>query len=279
MRPPDFAIVGPPKTGTSALWAWLREHPGVYMPEAKELHFFDAQRDRGVDWYLELFEPAGTRLTGEATTTYLAHPSAIRELAELNPDIRIVAVVRDPVDRAWSQYNYGLGRTWYTDSFEARVVRELGAMVAGETSSGGLINGSMYGRHLVRATEHVPVDQMLVLEYDEIDTAPLVAFEKLCRFLGVDAAFRPANLGSRENETRHVRYPRLFDAILRTRLDRVLPAPARARLSAFLSTAGYPALDPTLRDALATVFEADQASLARFLHEAGAVPTRRPPSV
>jgi hypothetical protein len=89
-------------------------------------------------------------------------------------------------------------------------------------------------------------------------------FARLCRFLQIDDGVRPESLGSRENETRHIRHPRLFHAILRTRLDRALPERGRERLSRFLSGAGYPPLDPALRAALASVFEADQAVLERF---------------
>jgi hypothetical protein len=97
-----------------------------------------------------------------------------------------------------------------------------------------------------------------------VETEPAEVFSRLCRFLRVDDAVRPENLGSRENETRRIRFPRLFNAILRTRLDRALPEPARERLSLVLSGPGYPALDPALRGALDSVFEADQAVLERF---------------
>lgn len=264
-RRPDFAIVGAPKSGTTALFEWLREHHEVYTPTAKELHFFDRNRSRGLDWYLDHFHPAGARVTGEATTTYLGHPTAIEELAAINPGVRLIAVVRDPIDRAWSQYNYGVARSWYTDSFAGMIIRELGALLTGDEQPYGLIHESRYAHNLERAARHVPRGQILVLSHDEVDTAPAVAFARLCRFLGVDETVRPVNLGSRENETRHVRFPRLFNAILRTRLDRALPASGRQRLGMLLSASGYPELDASLREALASVFADDQARLSRFI--------------
>ena len=262
---PDFAVVGAPKTGTSALFAWLREHPAVYMPEEKELHFFDGNRDRGLDWYVQQFAPAGERIAGEATTTYLGHPTAIEELARLNPEIRLIALAREPVDRAWSHYNYGVARSWYTEPFAAMVTRELGGLVEGREKPYGLVHESRYGHNLERAARHVPAERILVLRHSDVETDPARTFQRVCRFLGVDDAFRPGNLGSRENETRHVRSRRLFHAILRTRLDRALPERARDRLGALLSAPGYAELDPSMRDALGSVFASDQAVLERFL--------------
>lgn len=261
---PGFAIVGAPKTGTTALFSWMRHHPDVYMPEAKELHFFDEHRGKGVDWYLEQFGPAGNRLAGEATTTYLGHPTAIEELVGLNPEIRLVAVVRDPVDRAWSHYHYGVSRSWFHEPFEVMVLRELGALLDGEEQPNGLVHESRYGLHLERASRHVPADRLLVLRQEELDSNPENAFARLCRFLGVDEAFRPPNLGSRAGETHRARHPRVHRALLRSGLDRRLPERARLGLGRWLAVRGYPDLDPQLRVALAGVFETDQAKLRRF---------------
>lgn len=266
---PEFAIVGPPKTGTTALFAWLQEHPEVYLPEGKEVHFFDQHRERGLDWYVEQFAPAGERVSGEATTTYLGHPTAIEELAGLNPDILLVAVVRDPVDRAWSHYNYGVSRSWFRESFEAMVLRELGELVAGRDQPGGLVHDSRYGYLLERATRHVPAERILVLRHRDLEAEPDETFARVCRFLGVDDSVRPRNLGSRENQTRTLRSRRLFNAFLRTRLDRALPERFQPRLGSLLSTQGYRALEPDLRKVLDAVFAQDQVVAERFLAAPG----------
>ncbi|MGI8804183.1 MAG: sulfotransferase domain-containing protein, partial [Thermoleophilaceae bacterium] len=113
---PDFLIIGAQKAGTSSLFRWLGESPGVELPEAKEVHFFDIQFKRGVDWYREQF-PAGSSgtlgrrrtLTGEASPYYLFHPLAPERIREVLPEVRLLALLRDPVDRAVSHYYHELG--------------------------------------------------------------------------------------------------------------------------------------------------------------------------
>lgn len=266
---PDFAIVGAPKAGTTSLHAWLGEHPGVYLPPAKELHFFDVHRGRGVDWYAKQFAPAGTRLAGEATTAYLSHPTAVEELAKLNPEIRIIVIVREPVARAWSHYNYGVARSWFTEPFEVMITRELGALLEGREDANGLINQGRYGHHLTRASVHVSSERICVLDHERLMAHPDQSFTNVCRFLGLDHGVRPSNLQARENATRHVRYPRTFRLILRSRLDRALPDRARQRLAMLLSAPGYPQLDPALADALSVAFEGDQRMLEPFISRAG----------
>jgi hypothetical protein len=113
---PDFLIIGAQKAGTSSLFRWLGESPGVELPEAKEVHFFDLQFDRGVDWYRDQFPAPASRargrgkaLTGEASPYYLFHPLAPERIKEVVPEVRLLALVRDPVDRAVSHYYHELG--------------------------------------------------------------------------------------------------------------------------------------------------------------------------
>lgn len=260
---PGFAIVGAPKTGTSALFAWLSRHPEIYTVPEKELHFFDVHRDRGRDWYRERFDPAGDRIAGEGSPSYLAHPTAVRELAELNPSIRLIVMVRDPAARTWSDYHYGVSRSWYHEPFEVRLIRELGRLLDGRPIQRSIVDASRYGHHLERALAHVPGEQILVISQEDLDATPAVVFERVCRFLGVDDGVRPDNLGSREVVTHHVRFPRLFPLLLR--VNRRLPERARMRPARLLAGPGYPDLPPGVRSALEDLFAADQALLAELV--------------
>jgi hypothetical protein len=109
MRAPDFFIVGHPKCGTTALYEMLRRHPQIYMPELKETWFFSSElrvplserRFQGqpdtLEEYLALFADAGQdQRTGEATPSYLRAPRAAQRIADLQPDARIVAILREP---------------------------------------------------------------------------------------------------------------------------------------------------------------------------------------
>lgn len=110
VRKPDFFVVGAAKSGTSSLYNYLAQHPAVFMAEPKEPHFFSEYRPpveevRHLDEYLDLFQdvPDSVR-AGEASTSYLYSEIAAHNIDRFRPDAKIIAVLRDPVSRAYSQY-------------------------------------------------------------------------------------------------------------------------------------------------------------------------------
>ena len=110
---PDFLVIGAQKAGTTALYAYLRWHPGITGPSWKEVSFFDRHWWRGEAWYRGQFPLRGRgRLVGEASPSYLFHPLAPERVHSLVPGARLVALVRDPVARAYSHYQHevALGR-------------------------------------------------------------------------------------------------------------------------------------------------------------------------
>lgn len=132
-RWPDFLIVGATKGGTTSLYRYLGEHPGIHMPEEKEPNFFSLTLDEvvadGVETaearYRELFAEAGDRVTGEASTTYITHPEAPGRIRDRVPDARIVGSLRDPIQRAYSHYWMHLTAGKEKRSFHEVVAAEL----------------------------------------------------------------------------------------------------------------------------------------------------------
>ena len=131
MTSPDFFIVGAPRCGTTALYDFLQQHPGVFLPYRKEPHYFGAdipQRPPFLDMqaYLRLFEPArvGQR-AGEATVWYLYSASAAEQIRAFNPAARIVIMLRRPVEMMYSLHGLFLFTTWEDIvDFEAAVAAE-----------------------------------------------------------------------------------------------------------------------------------------------------------
>ena len=112
---PDFVIIGAQKAGTTSLWRYLVEHPQIVGPTEKEIHFFDARFDRGARWYRARFPlraslRRGARLTFEASPYYLAHPFVPARVRAMLPDAKLVVLLRDPVERAWSHYRDNVAR-------------------------------------------------------------------------------------------------------------------------------------------------------------------------
>jgi hypothetical protein len=112
---PDFVIIGAAKAGTTSLYGWLGQHPFVAPAKHKEVHYFDYNHYRGDDWYRAHFPLRRARnefsavngrpfLTGEASPSYISHYWAPQRLAQRLPDAKLLVNLRDPVERAYSQF-------------------------------------------------------------------------------------------------------------------------------------------------------------------------------
>src|SRR5689334_25080325 len=105
MTLPNFVVIGAPKAGTTALSRYLGDHRDGFVAAQKEVHYFDRDHlfSRGVEWYEAQFEGAGgVRAVGDATPGYMYSREAIDRMAALLPDVRLIATLRNPVDRAYS---------------------------------------------------------------------------------------------------------------------------------------------------------------------------------
>src|SRR5262245_44057756 len=133
---PNFFIVGAPKAGTTSLYEYLRRHPQVYMSPVKEPNYFSyadtvAQnlyhKEKGIeqwDEYVKLFEASnGAHAIGEASVSYLFYPEVPRRLNEKFPDARIIIVLRNPVDRAYSHYYMEHKLGYVRESFDDIVMK------------------------------------------------------------------------------------------------------------------------------------------------------------
>ena len=101
---PSFLGIGAQKSGTTWLHARLREHPSLFLPAEKELHYFDWNFHRPLHGYARRFADAGDRLPGEITPGYgMLSPDRISFVARVLPGVRLIYLMRDPVERAWSQ--------------------------------------------------------------------------------------------------------------------------------------------------------------------------------
>lgn len=103
---PSFIIVGAQKAGTTSLYKYLVQHSAIKSTLLKEVHYFDLNYDRPLSWYQSFFPLKNKEdtITGEASPYYMFHPLALKRIANLNPDIKIIVMLRDPVSRAISHY-------------------------------------------------------------------------------------------------------------------------------------------------------------------------------
>lgn len=251
-RMPDFLIIGAARAGTTALYDLLRRAPGVFMPAVKETNFFayegETLRVRGpgasfinnsvtrLDAYRALFAeaPPGAVL-GEASPLYLFEPRAPERIRHHLPEARLVAVLRNPVEQAFSHFLYAKAMGIEPlDSFTEALGREEERLAEGWQPLFGYSRFPRYGEQLARYLALFPREQLLVRTYEEFRAAPERVAADILAFAGADPTL-PAPPARELNGGGVPRLGRLHDLVVQpnalTRpLTWVLPERARRRL-------------------------------------------------
>ena len=162
---PDFVIIGAQKCGTTAFYGLLTKHPNVEPAAIRELHYFDrADRfDKGTEWYRRCFPPPrwkdGRRsITGEKTPYYLFHPQVPQRMAEVIPRVRLIVMLRNPVDRTYSQYHHDLSM----GRIKPRAFEEII-----EQPNSSYLSRGIYVNQLLRWSEYFTKEQMLILKSED----------------------------------------------------------------------------------------------------------------
>lgn len=190
----DFIGLGAQKSGTSWVYACLYEHPEICAP-VKEIHFFSRPRfSEGRDWYENHFRNCkpGAK-SGEFSTSYLYSKATPNRIKNLYPGVKLIAILRQPVERAYSQYRNAIkaGEVSKDTQFEAYVKAEPSAIEQG-----------LYAEQLERYYEYFPKEQVLVLKYEDSKADPAGFIKSIYRFLGVEDSFIPSMLNTEINIAR-----------------------------------------------------------------------------
>ncbi len=249
MALPDFIIAGVPKAGTSALHAALVRHPQLFLPSVKEPKFFltdgppprtggpgDRQTYQEHVWrradYEALFAPApADAVKGEATPFYLHNLEAHRRMHELTPYAKLILILRDPVDRAHSNWSHLWGAGLESESdFLKAVALEPRRRAAGWAAFWQYTALGQYGSQLEHLLTYVDREQILLLRFRDLRDQPAATLDRVCAFLGV--ATGVIDTVPPENVRRYVEDNALNSAVrlaLRTggRFGHLFPPPAR----------------------------------------------------
>lgn len=218
---PDFVMLGAQKAGTTALYSWLLQTPGMMAPGVNEIHYFDLHSGRTVDWYRSWFPrmtqggrdaPGPRSFTGEKTPYYLFHPAVPARLSATLPEARLLVLLRDPVRRAYSHFQHSREQGFeQEEDFNRALDLEEGRLAGAGPRlmrPGGrhfshqhhsYMARGRYAEQLERWFEHVSPDRVLVLQSEELFSDPAAAYTRTCRFLGVEPGnevdLRPRNVG------------------------------------------------------------------------------------
>lgn len=223
----DFLVIGAQKSGTTSLFKYMQEHPSLYLPLQKEINFF-ANEDRfrrGVGWYIEnYFAGADERkLWGEVSPHYMQYRCAAARIHAAFPDIKLIAILRNPIDRAYSHYRMSVRRGEETRPFEQVISdRENSPLSVPETEIGDdspyILGFGFYGRVLENYLRYFDREQVLILFQEDLLGKPEETVRRLFAFLEVDDSYRPPNLGRGYHQGGVTRFSGLEDWIERRRL-------------------------------------------------------------
>ncbi|MFH1758971.1 MAG: sulfotransferase domain-containing protein [Patescibacteria group bacterium] len=202
---PDFIGIGAARSGTSWVHQCLYEHPEIYAP-VKEIHFFSRKErwDKGLGWYEKLFNSplrkTSANKTGEFSTTYLPSPKAAERIHQYCPSVKLIACLRHPVDRAFSNYLYG--------QRIGQISRQTSFWEAAQQCP-FFLNGSCYATQLNKYLQLFPRNQILILIYEDIQKNPLKFIQTIYEFLNIDNQFIPSALHKKINRGRIPKFPRI----------------------------------------------------------------------
>jgi len=214
-----FIGIGAAKSGTTWLARMLMQHPDIYIPPQKELHYFNDRiaedpdvhnpnRKLPVAWYLRQFKHAlPSQIVGELSPTYIWNENAARYIHDFAPQVKILAILRDPAERAFSEYNY---------------LRKQGYVTAPSLSEHlasrpDLLQPGLYYRGLKRYYERFPAEQIGVFFFEDLVRDNRDFLERVESFLGVEP-FVPDDIDKKVNEGDESRLPVLNRGLASARL-------------------------------------------------------------
>ncbi len=204
---PDFIVIGCGKCGTTSLFRYLVQHPYVVEPTRKEIRFFDVNFANGTVWYRSHFpavwQEAYWRVVhhkklvcGEASPYYMFHPLAARRTYETIPQVKLIAMLRNPIDRAYSHYQQnvrkGRDQVTFTEAIEQeaeRIEPELQKILQDETYYSfnhqhySYLSRGVYSEQLKNWLQFFPNDQLLVLSSEDFFADTPAVFQRILAFL------------------------------------------------------------------------------------------------
>lgn len=206
---PDFLIIGGERCGTSSLYYYLTELPHIVSASTKETHFFDENFAKGIGWYRAQFPSSARKhyankllkqdlITGEGTPYYMLYPHTPKRTFEIVPNVKLIALLRNPVDRAYSKYAIEIGGGFETWSFEdairgehERLAGEREKMLQDENYYSqsfrhfSYLARGIYVDQLENWMRYYPKEQMLVLRSEDLYSNPAAVLQQTLEFLGV----------------------------------------------------------------------------------------------
>ena len=281
---PNLFIVGPPRSGTTTLHDWLRQHPDIFMSSIKEPHFFssiefpDIEREvlrvtRNQQEYLSLFRDGeGMAIRGESSSHYLADPASAERIHEAVPDAKIITILRDPVQRAFSHYLL-FGRRGEQPAFNQVIRQCIERRPPYDNAAFNLVDMGLYHQQLQHYYQFFSPEQVLVVSFQKLQDQPADVLGEICDFLGVDGG--AVNDIDTDRASNPYMQPsnRLFGKLLSSNILtsfglKIIPRPLlqKIRYGLLLKPGEKPELDAETRRLLTEIYEPEVGRLEELLN-------------
>jgi len=282
MKKVDFFIVGAPKAGTTSLYHYLNEHPEIEMSSQKEPNFFshealrnqkiyyDKNRINTLKKYHRLFERTDVNLIGEASVSYLFYEDVPKKIITYNPDAKIIIMLRNPIDRAFSHYLMDFRLGLVSESFET-IIRKQSEHKNANLFYQQYVKVSEYTNQVKRYSEVFSKKNIYIIDYEVFKNQTSDIVDDVIIFLGLD------NNSKSFSNKRYNAYKEPKNNIIRSiyafipfrnMLSNILPEYINKTISDLLFDSGKkPKLSKSTRDFLKKHFESDVIELSKFLNK------------
>ena len=186
---PNFLFIGPDKAGSTWLWKMLGQHPEIYVAAAKDIYYFDKYYHRGQGWYAAHFRGAQSfKAVGEFSHDYLYSEIACERIKRDLPNVKLLTLLRNPVERAFSEYLF---------LRKHNMVRPHTGIRGASGAFPSIIEGGMYGKFLQMYLKGFSPNAIFIGWYSDINKRPAVLIRRICTFLGVRNNVEFVGLGER----------------------------------------------------------------------------------
>jgi len=183
----DFIGIGASRCGTTWISKCLAEHPEICFSKKKETHFFHKNYRKGIQYYKKFFKHCDkNKIKGEFTPGYFAVPGTAKKIFDCFPETKLIVSLRNPIERAYSEYFYNLTR-----EIEDKTIFE--EALRGRFKNKYLKRGKYY-TNLKRFLDLFPEENILILVYEDIKENPVKFIQKIYKFLNVDPTYIPETL-------------------------------------------------------------------------------------
>lgn len=270
MKYPNFFIVGAARCGTTSLYNYLQQHPQVYMSPIKEPHFFSTDfkieemdpvylKNKIIDfekyfsykplkklhithitkeeYYYKLFEDVkNEKAIGEASTGYLYSKVAAKNIKEKIPHAKIIIILRDPIERAFSHYLMDLNAGLISGDFIEEVLKDYNRVPKGWGITHLYIDLGLYYKQVKRYLDIFPKENIKIIIFEEMKANFQKIFQEICKFLEIDII--NLNVNKKYNVSRLPKYPKLNKILKRTYINnlvsKILPVTFKTYIKRFL---------------------------------------------